>query len=84
MPSERSRVVVYTTQYCPYCEAAKKLLKSKGVPFKEIDVTGSPEMRERLVEMSGGRTTVPEIFVDGKCVGGYDELVAFYRSGKTI
>ncbi len=77
-------VVVYTTDYCPYCRAAKDLLKSKGVGFTEKDVTGDDAMREKLVQMTGGRTTVPQIFVDGKAMGGYDDLAAFFRNGGTI
>lgn len=74
-------VIVYTTDYCPYCRAAKDLLRSKGVAFIEIDVTNDEGMRERLVRMTGGRTTVPQIFVDGKAMGGYDDLAAFFRNG---
>lgn len=82
MPAKK--VQVYLTQYCPYCHAAKRLLTSKGVEFEEIDVTDDDEMREKLVKMSGGKETVPQIFVDGKNIGGYDDLVAYYNSGKTI
>ena len=78
------KVVIYTTNYCPYCTAAKKLLKSKKISFQEIDLTNDDAMREKLVQMSGGRETVPQIFIDGKSIGGYNELVAFYASGKTI
>ena len=77
-------VVVYTTQSCPYCHAAKRLLSSKKVSFTEIDVTGDDAMREKLVAMSGGRETVPQIFVGGKSIGGYDDLVRFYEKGGTI
>ena len=77
-----SRVIIYTTEYCPYCHAAIKLLKSKGVNFQEINVSDNDELRHKLVQMSGGRETVPQIFVDGKSIGGYNELVAFYASEK--
>ena len=77
------KVVIYTAQYCPYCAAAKKFLKSKKVDFEEIDVTDDDRMREKLVEMSG-RETVPQIFADGQPLGGYDDLVEYYRSGKTL
>ena len=69
------KVVIYTTRACPYCVAAKKFLQSKKVAFEEIDVTEDDALREKLVEMTGGRETVPQIFVEGKPVGGYDELV---------
>ena len=78
-----SSVVVYTTDYCPYCFAATKFLKSKKVIFEEIDVTGDEALREKLVQMSG-QMTVPQIFSDGKSIGGYEELVEYYRSGKTL
>ncbi len=77
-----AKVQVYTTTYCPYCVRAKSLLKSKGVAFEEIDVTDDPELREKMVEMAGGRRTVPEIFINGQIIGGYDELRALDRAGK--
>ncbi len=76
-----AKVEVYTTSFCPFCTRAKSLLKSKGVPFVEIDVTDDAELRQKMVEMSGGRRTVPEIFIDGKIVGGYDELKALDVAG---
>jgi glutaredoxin 3 len=77
------KVVVYTTAYCPYCTAAKQFLQTKKISFEEIDVSRDDAMRDKLVEMSG-QMTVPQIFADGKSIGGYDDLVAFYRSGKTL
>ena len=73
---------LYTTTFCPFCTRAKSLLKSKGVQFIEIDVTEDAELRPRMVELSGGRRTVPEIFIDGKIVGGYDELKALDDAGE--
>ena len=78
------KVIIYTTQFCPYCQAAKNFLKSKKVDFQEIDVTDDDAMRRQLVEMTSGRETVPQIFADGKLIGGYDDLVAFYQSGKSL
>lgn len=72
-------IIIYTTPYCPYCRMAKDLLRQKGAAFKEIDVSEDDAMREKLVQMSGGRETVPQIFVDGKSIGGYDELAEFLR-----
>ena len=83
-PAKNKKVIIYTTNYCPFCSAAKKFLVSKNVPFEEIDVTGDDEMRRRLVEMSGGRETVPQIFADGQAIGGYEDLVEFYRSGGSL
>ena len=77
-----AKVDVYTTTYCPYCVRAKTLLKSKGVAFNEIDVTNDEALRAKMVEMSGGRRTVPEIFINDKIVGGYDELRALNDAGK--
>jgi glutaredoxin 3 len=76
-----AKVEVYTTSYCPYCTRAKSLLRSKGVVFEEIDVSGDSALREKMIEMSGGRRTVPEIFINGKIIGGYDELRALEDEG---
>ena len=76
-----AKVIMYTTQYCPYCVRAKALLKSKGVDFEEIDVGGDDELRARVVEESG-RRTVPQIFIDGKSIGGFEELYALEQEGE--
>jgi glutaredoxin 3 len=75
-------VEIYTTQTCPYCIAAKRLLVKKGVDFKEIDVGGQPQLRAAMTQRAGGRTSVPQIFVDGKHVGGCDDLHALDHAGK--
>jgi len=77
-----AKVELYTTSSCPFCVRAKSLLKSKGIPFVEIDVTDDAELRQKMVELSGGRRTVPEIFINGKIVGGYDELKALNDRGE--
>ena len=82
MEDNMAEVKVYTVDYCPYCKKAKALLDKKGVEYEEIDITNHPEMREKLVEMSGGRDTVPEVFIDGVCVGGSTDLDALNSSGK--
>jgi glutaredoxin 3 len=71
---------MYTTPYCPFCVAAKTLLEKKNAPFEEIDVSADPALRERMVAESG-RRTVPQIFIDGTAIGGYDELNAMDRTG---
>jgi glutaredoxin 3 len=76
------KIEVYTTTYCPFCARAKSLLKSKGVAFDEIDVTDDDELRAKMIEMSGGRRTVPEIFINGRIIGGFEELKALNDSGK--
>ena len=76
------KVTIYTTRFCPYCHRAKRLLAQKGVAFEEIDVLEEPARRDEMVERAGGRTTVPQIFIDGTHVGGSDELAALDRQGK--
>ncbi len=76
------KVELYTTTYCPFCTRAKNLLKRKGIAFDEIDVTEDEELRAKMIEMSGGRRTVPEIFINGKIIGGFDELKALDDQGK--
>lgn len=75
-------VEVYTTTYCPYCVRAKQLLDAKDVDYTTIDVTGDDAARIALVEKSGGRRTVPQIFINGTAVGGYDDLRALEEAGK--
>ena len=67
-------VVIYTTQTCPYCTKAKILLKSKNIKFDEIDVSHNPTQRAELVTKAQGRKTVPQIFIKGTPIGGYDDL----------
>jgi glutaredoxin 3 len=76
-----NEVTVYSTQSCPYCRQAEQFLKGRGVTFKTIDVTGDDEMRLKLVELSGGLRTVPQIFIGGKPIGGYTDLVALDKRG---
>ncbi len=75
-------VTIYTTSLCGYCHAAKRLLKHKAVDFKEIDVGGRPDLREEIRTKSGGRTTVPQIWIGETHVGGCDDLYALEDSGK--
>jgi GrxC family glutaredoxin len=67
------RVIVYTTSYCPYCFGAKAFLQSKNVEFEEIDVTDDPSRRAEMERLSA-RRTVPQIFIDGQSIGGYDDI----------
>lgn len=73
-------VIIYTTPVCPYCVRAKHLLKQKGAAWTEIDVSRDPAERQALVARTGMRT-VPQIFINGKHVGGCDELYALDRAG---
>src|SRR5205085_7748971 len=77
-----SRIQIYTTRYCPYCHAAKRLLSKKGVEFDEIDVSGDVKGRSQMVTRANGRMTVPQIFIGATHVGGYDDLYALDRAGK--
>jgi glutaredoxin 3 len=77
-----TRIILYTTQYCGYCRAAKQLLLSKGSDFTEIDVGGEVGLREEMVQRAGGRLTVPQIFIDDTHVGGYEELADLDRASK--
>lgn len=76
------KIEVYSTAVCPYCVAAKNLLKAKGLAWDEIRVDADLAQREAMLARSGGHRTVPQIFVNDQFVGGYDELVAADRSGK--
>lgn len=75
-----AKVTIYTTCMCPYCFAAKRLLKEKGVDFEEVDVTFSPVRRKEMAAKAG-RTSVPQIWIDDTHVGGCDELMALERDG---
>lgn len=76
-----AKVVIYTTNYCPYCRAAEALLRQKGVSFEGIDVTHSPEKRQWLVTTTGYKT-VPQIFINNQPTGGYDNLKKLEDSGQ--
>ena len=75
-------VKIYTSSFCGYCAAAKRLLNRKGIEFTEVDVTNNDEARVAMVESSGGRRTVPQVFIGGAAIGGYTELAALDRGGR--
>ena len=77
-----ARVEIYTKFMCPYCSRAKKLLAEKGVTYDEYEISMDPAMREEMMERSGGGFTVPQIFIDGRHVGGSDDLAELERSGR--
>lgn len=77
-----AKVEVYTTDYCPYCVRAKQLLDVKDVDYTEVDVTNDDEARVALVKKAEGRRTVPQIFINDRPVGGYDDLRALEEAGK--
>ena len=76
-----TKVEIYTTGWCPYCDAAKALLKQKGVPYDEIDVS-DPQLRDAMVARANGRRTVPQIFIGETHVGGYDDIATLERRGQ--
>jgi glutaredoxin 3 len=76
-----ARVVIYTTNYCPYCTGAKALLRSKSIAFEEIDVTHDEKLREEM-EQRSRRRTVPQIFIDGEPIGGYDDARRLDAAGE--
>lgn len=76
-----AQVVMYTTSWCPYCRAAKSLFAAKKVDFTEIDVTAEPKLRHDMERLSG-RRTVPQIFINGKPIGGYDDALGLDSSGE--
>jgi len=77
-----SQIEIYTQPFCPYCARALKLLRVKGLEFQEIDAPSGSAARTEARERAGGATSVPQIFIDGKPIGGCDDLMALDRSGK--
>ncbi len=75
-------VVIYTTPLCPYCARAKRLLDRKGVAYAEVDLWTEPGRRAEMLERAEGRRTVPQIFIDGRGIGGSDELHALDAAGR--
>jgi glutaredoxin 3 len=75
-------ITIYSTAVCPYCVAAKNLLKAKGLAWNEVRIDMDPAQRDLMLEKSGGRRTVPQIFINGTHVGGYDELAELERAAK--
>ena len=75
-------ITIYTTRFCPYCHAAKDLLRKKGAAFEEIDVTSDRSGREAMSARSEGRTSVPQIFIGEQHIGGCDDLHHLDRQGK--
>ena len=77
-----AKVEIYARAFCGYCFRAKRLLDSKGIEYDEHEVPFGGSGKQEMIERSGGRTTVPQIFIDGRHVGGCDELFALDRDGK--
>lgn len=77
-----AKVEIYTSPFCGFCFRAKRLLDGKGVDYTEFDVLTEPGLRSEMVKRAGGRTTVPQIFIDDSHIGGSDELYALESAGK--
>jgi glutaredoxin 3 len=77
-----AEIEIFTQAYCPYCARAVALLQSKGVAFKEIAAPHGTAERRAAIERSGGRTTVPQIFINGAPIGGCDDLMMLERAGR--
>jgi len=76
-----AKVEIYTKVFCPYCSRALALLRSKGVEFEETDITMDPNKRAEMIGRASGRTTVPQVFIDGQHIGGSDDLAALDAKG---
>ena len=77
-----SVVEIYTTPLCPYCWRAKRLLDRKGIRYTEIDLWQEPDRRTEMVKRAEGRRTVPQVFIDGRGIGGSDELAVLEANGE--
>ena len=77
-----ARVEIYSSFFCGFCHRAKKLLKSKGAAFEDIDVMADPGRRQEMVKRARGRNSVPQIFIDGQHIGGWQELHALESAGR--
>lgn len=76
-----AKVEIYTKVFCPYCSRALALLRSKGVSAEEYDITMDAPKRAEMIDRANGRTTVPQIFIDGQHIGGSDDLAALDARG---
>jgi glutaredoxin 3 len=76
-----AKIQIYTTQWCPYCRMAKALLQQKGQSWEEVDVEAEPGRRDEMISRSR-RTSVPQIWIGERHIGGYDELAALERAGE--
>lgn len=77
-----AKVEIYTKFTCPFCHRAKRLLTEKGVEFEETEISFDGDKRAEMLSRSGGRTSVPQIFIDGQHIGGSDDLAALESAGK--
>jgi glutaredoxin 3 len=78
-----NKITIYSSDFCPYCQRAKALLQARGAQFEEINVDGKPDVRARMTEITG-RTSVPQIFIGERHVGGCDDLHALDARGELV
>ena len=76
------KILVYSSMLCPYCFAAKKLLKKLNLNYEEVLIDNDPKIKNQMIKLSNGRTTVPQVFFGENHIGGYDDLKNFYNEGK--
>lgn len=76
-----ANVVIYSKDYCPYCKAVKALFDDLGQDYEVIDLVEHPEKRDEMIKKAGGRTTVPQVFVNGEHLGGNDDVQALHKRG---
>ncbi|MEC9292029.1 MAG: glutaredoxin 3 [Pseudomonadota bacterium] len=77
-----AKVVIYSKEYCPFCKAVKALFDSLDQAYENIDIAEHPERRDEMIEKANGRTTVPQVFVNGKHLGGNDDVQALHKKGQ--
>ena len=77
-----AQVEIYSSPFCGFCYRAKRLLEDKGVSFQEIDIMSNPERRPEMIKRAGGRSTVPQIVIDGRHIGGCDDIYDLESEGK--
>ncbi len=75
-------VTIYTKPFCPYCAAALELLAKKGANYREVDISGKPDLRAEMIQRSGGRMTVPQVFAGDRHLGGCDDIYALDARGE--
>ena len=77
-----AEVEIYTKEFCPYCARAKRLLDDKGVAYREFEISTDRAKREEMIGRANGRSTVPQVFINGQHVGGSDDLAGLERDGR--
>lgn len=77
-----SKIIVYSKDYCPYCDRAKAFITSKGLKYTEVDITNDVKLQEECFTKANGRKTVPQIFFGNTHIGGFDDMMALQKSGK--